>query len=159
MRSPPGRDRGPHPRAVYDGQVELRGILFDLDGTLADTAAAEREAWPSLAAVIERHAPMVDPGDLHGRYYGAFERHWTAFVDGEIDFAEYRRRRLSEALEPWCEVTDELYAAYRAEKRRGVERLRLFDDALPTLRRRWHRYPLSRSRQSAPGRRQRGSLH
>jgi putative hydrolase of the HAD superfamily len=114
--------------------VTLSGILFDLDGTLADTASAERDAWPSLAAVIERHAPMVDVDDLHGRYHQAFERHWTAFVDGEIDFAEYRRRRLGEALEPWCEVTDELFEAYRAEKRRGVERLRLFDDAVPTLR-------------------------
>ena len=32
--------------------MHLCGVLFDLDGTLVDTATAERESWPSLAAVI-----------------------------------------------------------------------------------------------------------
>jgi putative hydrolase of the HAD superfamily len=116
-------------------RVELRGVLFDLDGTLADTASAERASWPSLAALIERHVPAVDAEELHERYQSVFERHWQDFLAGRIDFREYRRRRLREALAPWCELDDALFEAYRAEKRRGVERLRPFDDALAVLAR------------------------
>lgn len=115
--------------------MDLRGILFDFDGTLADTADAERTAWPDLAEVIRRRVPAVDVERLRDRYYGVFEPHWTAYLEGRIDFATYRRRRLSEALAPWQAVDEELFEAYRREKRRTVERLRLFDDALPTLRR------------------------
>jgi putative hydrolase of the HAD superfamily len=113
--------------------MALRGVLFDLDGTLADTASAEREAWPALAAVIRRHAPGADEEELRTRYHSVFEEHWTAYLDGHIDFATYRRRRLTEALAPWRQVDDELFEAYRVEKRRGIERLRLFDDALATI--------------------------
>ena len=114
--------------------MTLRGVLFDFDGTLADTAAAERESWPELAAVIARHTPGVDPGELRTRYFGVFELHWKAYLEGRIDFSTYRRNRLSEALEPWREVDDELFEDYRQEKRRGVEGLRLFDDAIATIR-------------------------
>jgi putative hydrolase of the HAD superfamily len=114
--------------------MTLRGVLFDFDGTLADTASAERRAWPALAEVIARHAPGVDVGQLRRRYYTVFDSHWTTYIEGRIDFATYRRRRLSEALEPWQEVDDELFEAYRAEKRRGVEALRLFDDSLAAIR-------------------------
>ncbi len=113
----------------------LRGVLFDLDGTLADTAAAEREAWDAIADVVERHVPTVDRSELHGRYASVFEAHWASFLDGKIDFGEYRRRRLTEAIEPWAELDDSLFEAYRQEKRQAVERLRPFDDAVPTLRR------------------------
>lgn len=120
--------------AVYDRDVTVRGVLFDFDGTLADTATAERTAWPAVAAVIERHVPGVDHDELHARYHSAFEPHWTAYLEGSIDFATYRRRRLTDAVAPWRQVDEELFEAYRAEKRRSVERLRLFDDAVATLR-------------------------
>jgi putative hydrolase of the HAD superfamily len=113
--------------------MTLRGVLFDLDGTLVDTAWAERRAWPALAALIAAHVPSVDVGELHSRYHTVFERHWTDFLKGRIGFSEYRRRRLGEALEPWREVDDSLFEAYRAEKRRGVEALRPFDDAVETI--------------------------
>lgn len=114
--------------------MALRGVLFDLDGTLADTPAAERDTWPGLAAVLVRHVPDVDLEVLHTRYDSAFEPHWQAFLEGRIDFAEYRRARLSEAMSPWSEVDDTLFDAYRIEKRRAVDRLRPFGDAVSTLR-------------------------
>lgn len=115
--------------------MALTGILFDLDGTLADTAAAEREGWEAIADVIERHVPSVDRHELAVRYTEVFEPHWAAFLGGEIDFGEYRRRRLGEAIEPWGELDEALFDAYRREKRRGVERLRPFPAAVPILRR------------------------
>jgi len=113
--------------------VGLRGVLFDLDGTLADTASAEREAWPGVAALLAAHVPDVDVEELHVRYYSVFERHWVDYISGRIGFSEYRRGRLADALAPWCTISDELFEAYRSEKRRGLERLRLFHDALTTL--------------------------
>ena len=114
--------------------MRLTGILFDLDGTLADTAGAERDAWDAIADVIEHHVPSVDRHDLYARYTAVFEPHWTAFLAGEIDFGEYRRRRLGDAIAPWAEVDEALFEAYRRVKRRGVERLRPFAAAVPTLR-------------------------
>jgi putative hydrolase of the HAD superfamily len=114
--------------------VRLTGILFDLDGTLADTAGAERDAWDAIADVIEHHVPSIDRHELYARYTAVFEPHWTAFLGGEIDFGEYRRRRLGEAIAPWAELDDALFEAYRREKRRSVERLRPFAAAVPTLR-------------------------
>jgi len=114
--------------------VALRGILFDFDGTLADTPTAERTAWPTVAAVIERHVPNVDRDELRRRYHALFERHYADYLAGTIEFSEYRRRRLSEAIAPWREVDDELFDDYRAAKRRGLEELRLYDDAIATLR-------------------------
>jgi putative hydrolase of the HAD superfamily len=115
--------------------LELTGVLFDLDGTLADTAGAERDAWDAIADVIEHHVPSVDRHELYTRYTAVFEPHWTAFLAGEIDFGEYRRRRLGDAIAPWAQLDDTLFEAYRQEKRRGVERLQPFAAAVPTLRR------------------------
>jgi putative hydrolase of the HAD superfamily len=114
--------------------VVLKGVLFDFDGTLADTARAEREGWDALAAVVEQHVPELDREDLHRRYNSVFEPYWTDYLEGRIDFGEYRWNRLSDAISPWAELDQGLFEAYRAEKRLGVERLRLFDDAVPTLR-------------------------
>ena len=83
----------------------LTGILFDLDGTLTDTAGAERGAWDAIADLIEHHVPGVDRHELYERYTSVFEGHWTSFLAGEIDFGEYRRRRLSEAIAPWGSST------------------------------------------------------
>ena len=113
--------------------MRLRGILFDLDGTLADTAGAERDAWPALAEVIRSRVPGLDVEELHERYSKLFEAHWQDFLDGRIDFAAYRWNRLSAAIEPWGPVDQQLFEAYRTEKRRTLDRLRPFADAVATI--------------------------
>jgi putative hydrolase of the HAD superfamily len=113
--------------------VRLRGVLFDFDGTLADTALAEREVWDALSAVIEQHVPELDRDELHRRYHTVFEPHWADYLEGRIDFSQYRFNRLREAIAPWAELDERLFDAYRSEKRRGVEQLRLFDDAVPAI--------------------------
>jgi putative hydrolase of the HAD superfamily len=114
--------------------MALRGVLFDLDGTLADTASAEREVWDAIAAIIEQHVPAIDRHELYERYSEVFEPHWTAYLEGRTDFLQYRWNRLQEAIAPWGELHHELFDAYRVEKRNGLRNLRLFDDALETVR-------------------------
>lgn len=114
--------------------MELRGILFDFDGTLADTASAERSAWPALARLIAGDTPGIDLDELRTRYYTVFDAHWNEYMSGRIDFTTYRRLRLTEALAPWREVDDELFQAYRVEKLRAVDGIALFDDALDCVR-------------------------
>jgi putative hydrolase of the HAD superfamily len=115
--------------------VLLRAVIFDLDGTLADSATAEQASWPSLAAVVGSRTPGLDEDEFRRRYHSVFRAHWDDFLHGRIDFGEYRRRRLEEALAPWRPLDDELFDAYRAEKRRTIERLRPFDDAVETIER------------------------
>lgn len=114
--------------------MRLQGVLFDLDGTLADTGAAERRAWPALAAFLGSHAPGADPDELRRRYDGVFATHWADYLEGRIDFLTYRRRRLTDALAPWREVDDVLFEAYRLEKRRAVETLEPFPGAVEAIR-------------------------
>ena len=100
--------------------MALRGVLFDFDGTLADTARAEREGWDALAAVVEQHVPELDREELHQRYSSAFEPYWTDYLEGRIDFGRYRWNRLRDAISPWAELDDGLFEVYRSEKRLGV---------------------------------------
>ena len=129
----PPESAGPSLRTRFIMKRVLSGVLFDLDGTLIDTAAAERSVWPSLAAIMEEHIPSVERSSLEPRYVATFDTHWTDYLEGRVDFAEYRLARLREALEPWGEVSEDLFDAYYAEKRRTIDVLRPFDDTLETL--------------------------
>lgn len=69
-------------------------VVFDIDGTLMDHAAAARsglEAW-----VTGMGHPMTDA--LAAAWRTAEQRHFNDWRDGEISFAEQRRRRLRDVL-------------------------------------------------------------
>lgn len=114
--------------------MPLRGILFDLDDTLADSTGTDERIWTDVAAVITDHVPGVDAAELRQRYVTVVERHYTDLVEGRIDFATFRRRRLADALSPWGEVDDALFDRYMAEKARVVDEMTPFPDAIVIVR-------------------------
>ena len=74
--------------------MKLRGVLFDLDGTLVDQEGAVDVAlrsWlPELG--VEPTAAVLE------RWRACQERHLVAWRDREISFTEQRRRRLRDFL-------------------------------------------------------------
>src|SRR6187551_725824 len=92
--------------------MRLRGILFDLDDTLADSSGTEESVWERVADVIDEHVAGVDRLELRRRYLDVLEGHYTELAAGRIDFVTFRRRRLADALSPWGEVSDELLERY-----------------------------------------------
>jgi putative hydrolase of the HAD superfamily len=114
--------------------VNLRGVLFDLDDTLADSLGADRRVWEEIVALIEQRFPGLDGEVLRDRYETVFERHYRDFLEGRTDFVTFRRRRLGEALQPWGEVDDDLFERYTAEKARVPDVITPFPDAVATLR-------------------------
>lgn len=69
-------------------------VVFDIDGTLMDHAASARTALESWAASLGH---SMSP-DLASTWTQAEHRHFTAWHDGRISFAEQRRRRLRDVL-------------------------------------------------------------
>ena len=115
--------------------MPLAAVLLDFDDTLTDHARVELEAWERVAELIAARVPDVDRMRLRARYEEAFERHYRAMLDGLVDFPEYRRRRLAEALAPWHDLDEELFAAYTEAKNATIDRASLFPDALGTIAR------------------------
>jgi putative hydrolase of the HAD superfamily len=114
--------------------VALRGVLFDLDDTLADSLGADRRVWERIVELIEERIPGLDGEALRDRYEAVFEHHYRSFLEGQTDFVTFRRRRLGEALRPWGEVDDDLFERYTAEKARIPDVITPFPDAVGTLR-------------------------
>ncbi|GAA1390161.1 HAD family hydrolase [Luteococcus peritonei] len=69
-------------------------IVFDIDGTLMDHAEAARAALAGW--VVSLGQSMTT--EIAMAWEAAERRHFTAWREGEISFAEQRRRRLREVL-------------------------------------------------------------
>jgi putative hydrolase of the HAD superfamily len=113
--------------------MPLAAVLLDFDDTLTDHSRVEQEAWDVVAQLVQRRLPHVDLPALRERYEDAFERHYRAMLDGLVDFRQYRRARLAEALEPWHELDDDLFGAYTEAKNATIDGASLFPDALGTI--------------------------
>lgn len=114
--------------------MPLRGILFDLDDTLADSSGVEGAVWEHVVEAITKLVPGVDRAELRRRYLEVLEEHYAPLAAGHIDFLTFRRNRLADALAPWGEVSDELFERYLREKERIADEMRPFPDAIATVR-------------------------
>jgi putative hydrolase of the HAD superfamily len=114
--------------------TRLRGVLFDLDDTLADSAAADLRVWQDIVELIAERFPDVDRDQLRERYDAAVEGRYADFLVGKTDFVTFRRSRLGDALEPWGKVDDALFEAYMREKARIPDEVTPFPDAVAVLR-------------------------
>jgi putative hydrolase of the HAD superfamily len=119
---------------VTDRHKELRGVLFDLDDTLAASAEAEQRVWSDVSELIVARLPGVERDELRRRYLDALHRHYPDLAAGRTDTLAFRRVRLADALEPWGELDDGLFEAYLAEKRRIPDEVEPFPEAIATLR-------------------------
>lgn len=114
--------------------MPLRGILFDLDDTLADSSGVEAAVWEHVVEAIAEHIPELDRAELRRRYLDLLEEHYAPLAAGRIDFLTFRRNRLVDALAPWGEVSDELFDRYMREKERIADEARPFPDAIAMVR-------------------------
>lgn len=59
----------------------IGGVLFDLDGTLIDSATAERGRWTAVRGLIGERLPHVDMDDFERRYHAHTRANRAAAVD------------------------------------------------------------------------------
>ena len=117
-----------------DARPRLRGILFDLDITLADHESGWATLWPEISARLSERFPGFDPDEFERRSWSLSDKHYELLLRGEVDHATYRRNHLREVLEPWGEPDEETFAFYHDARERSMDLVRLYDDALETVR-------------------------
>lgn len=104
------------------GAVPVRGVLFDVDDTLVDTASAFGAA---LRISVGALAPLSDAdAELLLRTWRADAGgHYREYVAGRLSFGEQRRRRLAELtrLLGLADLDDEEFAAWDAAYQRSFE--------------------------------------
>jgi putative hydrolase of the HAD superfamily len=111
----------------------IRGILFDLDLTLADHTTGWATVWPEVARRLSECFPSFDPDEFDARLVSLVDRHYELVLRGDIDYAEYRRRTFADALAPWGDVDDATFAFYNDARERSFGLMRAYDDARETI--------------------------
>jgi putative hydrolase of the HAD superfamily len=103
----------------------IGGVLFDLDGTLIDTATAERGRWTAVRDLIGGRLPEVDMDGFERRYRAHTRANRAAAVDtGAVTYRDYQRERLRSVLAPWAEPSDELIEEYAHTSDRNMALVR-----------------------------------
>ena len=115
-------------------QVEIRGILFDLDFTLVDNERAFQQLWPPIAERFAARYEGFDPDEFLRRSYSYGDTQYELVLRGEIDMDTYRRNSVRYGIEPWGELDEELLRSYSDARRDSVDLLELHDDAVATIR-------------------------
>lgn len=117
----------------------IRGIAFDLDGTLLDHDGAEFAALAKLyPALVEgegaarRWLPFPD---FAAAWHDAAERGWQRYVAGEVTFAEQRTWRVRQVMASQENAGDE------GPPLTEDEASAIFDSFLPLYEESWLLYP------------------
>lgn len=80
----------------------IRGIVFDLDGTLLDHDGAEYAAltklYPTLLEGDIEARQWLPFSDFAAAWHDAAERGWQRYVEGELSFEEQRAWRVRQVL-------------------------------------------------------------
>ena len=80
----------------------IRGIAFDLDGTLLDHDGAELGAlsklYPTLLASDSGPRRWLAFPDFAAAWHDAAERGWQLYVQGDLSFAEQRTWRVQQVM-------------------------------------------------------------
>ncbi len=105
----------------------ISAVCLDIDDTLVDYGASMR------AGLRE----MLGADDSWPAWCATTERHYCRFTAGEIDYDTMRRQRTKDFFAARGEFLDDVEVWTREEQRMAAMRRawRLFDDALPCLRR------------------------
>jgi putative hydrolase of the HAD superfamily len=112
----------------------ISGVLVDLDGTLIDTATAERGRWSAVRGLIEQRLPEVDMADFERRYRAHTRANRATSVDtGAVSYLDYQRRRLRAVLAPWGAPSDELIDEYAHTSNRMMALVRPLPGAAELL--------------------------
>jgi putative hydrolase of the HAD superfamily len=107
--------------------VTLKGVLFDLDGTLGDHDASVTAA---LTAWLPSVGMVAGPATIE-RWNQVAERHLAAWRRREIDFREQRRRRLRDFGFSYApDRLDEIFGGFLAEYENAYH---AFDDVTEAL--------------------------
>jgi putative hydrolase of the HAD superfamily len=104
-------------------------VLFDIDDTLLDDAAATREAVDALREHLELDVPERE---LRARWFDSLRHHFARYVAGQIGFQEQRRARVRDALA--ADLSDvEADGIFEVYLSAYESKWRLFADVLPCL--------------------------
>lgn len=114
--------------------MPIRGILFDFDGTVGDSWGGYDRQRDAIHGALARRVPGLDLDEFEERYVELGEHHYEVMLREGHDYDEYRRRRLADALGPWGDLDDELFAEYLELHDRAIDGLGAFPDALDTIR-------------------------
>lgn len=87
-------------------------LFFDLDGTLLDHTASEREAANTLYEALRPHGRTR--AEFRRHWHAAQERHFGRYLTGAITYADQRRERMREVVGPSLSdaQVDELFGMY-----------------------------------------------
>lgn len=117
----------------------IRGIAFDLDGTLLDHDAAEYKAlaklYPTLPTGGGASRRWLDFPAFAAAWHDAAERGWQRYVQGDLTFAEHRAWRMQQVMA----LHDESGVAGQPLTEQEVTAI--FDSYLTLYENSWSLYP------------------
>ncbi len=117
----------------------IRGVVFDLDGTLLDHDGAELAAlsklYPTLLDGDDEPRQWLPFPEFAAAWHEAAERGWQRYVAGELSFAEHRTWRVQQVIA----LQDETGAGGRPLSEQEVSDI--FDRYLAMYEKSWSLYP------------------